>query len=404
MVGRGRAPDFAAAARPRDRWLVLAVALTAQIGFSVPEQGLPTLAGFLKADLQLSAAATGLAVSSFFFGKLLGAYAAGVVVDRIGEYRVLLAGAFLSGMLLAVAMASPLPALFALVAVAGFASSGSTPAGGRLVLEAFAPHERGLALGIRQTGVPLGGLVAAVALPAVAVAYGWRWSLVVAGAMTVVATIPLLAIRPRGRPEAAAMRPVKGRLVTRDVRLLTTWSCLLVTGQFVTLTFLALDARERTNLSLSSAVLLVAVAQVSGILGRIIWGLASDRSLAYGRKPFLIALTAGGAISALFVAGIPASASILVWGAAAVLLGFTVIGYQGLFVTMLTDAVPRARVGAAMGFAVTFNFLAIAVTPPLYGLVADVAGTYRAVWLALFVVLLAALVPASLLKSDRPAV
>lgn len=80
-------------------------ALTAQIGFSVPEQGLPTLAGFLRADLSLSAAATGLAVSSFFVGKLLGADAAGVVVDRVGEYRVLLASAFVSGSLLAVAMA-----------------------------------------------------------------------------------------------------------------------------------------------------------------------------------------------------------------------------------------------------------------------------------------------------------
>ena len=53
MLGRS-------AARPTDRWFVLGAALTAQIGFSVPEQGLPTLAGFLQADLSLSAAATGL--------------------------------------------------------------------------------------------------------------------------------------------------------------------------------------------------------------------------------------------------------------------------------------------------------------------------------------------------------
>ena len=50
----------------------------------------------------------------------------------------------------------------------------------------------------------------------------------------------------------------------------------------------------------------------------------------------------------------------------------------------------------------TFNFLAIAVTPPLRR-VAGVTGTYRAVWGALFVVLVAALVPASLVK-PKPAV
>ena len=391
------------AVRPRDRWFVLGAALTAQIGFSVPEQGLPTLAGFLQADLSLSAAATGLAVSSFFFGKLLGAYAAGVVVDRVGEYRVLLTSAFVSGSLLAVAMAFPLPLLFALVGLAGLASAGSTPAGGRLVLEAFEPKERGLALGIRQTGVPFGGLVAALTLPAIAAAYGWRWSLVAAGAMTIVATVPLLLLRPRARPVGGPMSLAKGRALTRDVRLLTAWSCLLVTGQFVTLIFLALDARERTDITLASAVLLVALAQVSGILGRVVWGFVSDRYLAHGRKPFLIAITCGSAAATLFVAAIPASASLVVWGAAAILLGFTLIGYQGLFVTMLTEAAPRDRVGAATGFAVTFNFLAIAVTPPLYGLVADVTGTYRAVWGALFVVLVASLVPASLVK-PKPAV
>jgi len=56
------------------------------------------------------------------------------------------------------------------------------------------------------------------------------------------------------------------------------------------------------------------------------------------------------------------------------------------------------RVGAATGFAVTFVGLAIALSPPFYGLVADIAGTYRAIWAVLSVVLAVAFIPALLIR------
>ena len=62
---------------------------------------------------------------------------------------------------------------------------------------------------------------------------------------------------------------------------------------------------------------------------------------------------------------------------------------------------PR-RVGAATGFAVTFTQMAISLTPPVFGFIADTAGTYRAVWGALVCFLLVALIPASLIH-ERPA-
>ena len=78
--------------------------------------------------------------------------------------------------------------------------------------------------------------------------------------------------------------------------------------------------------------------------------------------------------------------------------GLTLIGYQGLWVTMIAEAASPQRVGAATGFAVTFVTIAIASTAPLYGLVADVAGNYRSIWAALFCVLALALVPALLVR------
>jgi predicted MFS family arabinose efflux permease len=65
---------------------------------------------------------------------------------------------------------------------------------------------------------------------------------------------------------------------------------------------------------------------------------------------------------------------------------------------MVAEAAGPARVGAATGFAVTFVTIAIACTAPVYGLVADLAGSYRAIWAALSLVLALAFVPASLVR------
>jgi MFS family permease len=395
------------AARPlpaqRGSWHILGLAVVAQVGYSTLEQGIPTLTGFVKVDLGVSAFVAGLAVSALMFGKIFGSYAAGVVADQMGERRVLVYGAFATTALIALAVISPLPLLFGLLVVAGVASAAAGPAGGRLVLFAFPPNRRGLALGIRQTGIPVGGLIAAALLPWIAHDHGWRWSLAVAGGIVAVAALPL-AILGRGetsegitRRRSTAASPARNR----NLRLLTIWGCLLVTGQFAVVSFLALDLHRGAHLSLASASLLVAVAQGTGILGRVLWGAVSDRALRHGRKPLLLALTGASFVSAVVLFATPRSAPIAVLVAVAGLAGLALVGYQGLWYTMVAEAAGTERVGASTGFAVTFVFASVTITPPLYGLIADIAGTYRAIWVALAVVLAVAFIPA-LLYDDAP--
>jgi MFS transporter, ACS family, hexuronate transporter len=393
----GLAPD-----RVRDGrgpWQLLSLALVAQVGFSVVEQGIPTLTGFVKLDLGVSAFVAGLAVSSVMFGKIFGSYAAGIVADRMGERRVLMFGAFAAATLIALAMLSPLPILFPLLVVAGVAGAAASPAGGRLVLLAFPPARRGIALGIRQTGIPLGGLIAAGLLPWIARDDGWRWSLAIAGGITAAAALPL-AIFGRGSTDGVVHRTTHhvSPARNRNLRLLTIWGCLLVTGQFAVVSFLALDLHRGAHLSLASASLLVAVAQATGILGRVLWGAVSDRALPRGRKPLLLVLTAAALVSSLALFATPRSAPIAVLVAVAGLAGLALVGYQGLWFTMVAEVAGPARVGASTGFAVTFVAAAGALTPPLYGLVADLTGTYRAIWAALSILLALAFVPALLLE------
>lgn len=380
---------------------MLGVALAAQVGTSVIDQGIPTLTGFLKSDLGLSAGTAGLAVSAFAFGKIFGSYAAGVAADRLGERRVLLLGGLTTAGLVALSVAMPIGLLFALLVLAGMAGAASTPAGGRLVLLAFPRDRRGLALGIRQTGIPLGGLVAAALLPWVAHRTSWRWSLVVAACVTVTMVLPLALARierDRDAGKEATPEPLRGPARDRNIRLLTLWACLVVSGQYAVLAFLALDLHHGARLTLATASLLVALANATGIAGRVAWGAVSDRALSRGRKPLLLALTAVGLVGSLLLFATPRSAPIAVLALVAAVAGLGLIGYQGLWVTMIAEAAGPARVGAATGFAITFVTMSIALSPPLYGAVADLAGTYRAIWGALSCVLAVAFVPAALVR------
>jgi MFS family permease len=398
-----RASTTRAAARS---WRLLGAALVAQVGISVIDQGIPTLTGFIKVDLGVSAAVAGVIVSCFTFGRIFGSYGAGVAADRLGERRVLVAGGLAAGGLVALACAAPLPGLVLLLVAAGAASAASTPAGGRLVLVSFPRDRRGLALGVRQTGIPIGGLVAAALLPWIAHLTSWRWSLAVAGVIAALSVIPLVVsgLGARRRRERRRVAGPVGPSPARDrnIRLITLWGCLLVSGQYALIAFLALDLRQSAGLTLAAASLLVAVAQASGMVGRIAWGAWSDRTLAHGRKPLLLVLTAVALAGVLLLLAAPRSAPVGVLVVVAAIAGVGLIGFQGLWVVMVTEMAGPDRAGTATGFGVTFISTAIALSPPLYGLVADAAGSYRAIWVALAGVLLLAFVPAALIHEAEP--
>ena len=166
-------PAMQATAAERSPWTILGLAVGVQFGVSLVDQGVLTLTGFIKLDFGLSAFSAGLVVASFALGRIIGAYAAGVAADRLGEQRTLLVGGLATAGTVLMASLMPLPVFVPLMVMAGAAGASATPAGGRLVLLAFPRNRHGVALGIRQTGIPVGGLVAAATLPWIAHVASW---------------------------------------------------------------------------------------------------------------------------------------------------------------------------------------------------------------------------------------
>ncbi len=166
----------------RYRWVILAAGTLAQSSFSAVSVGLPALAPALRSHYRLSLGETGVVLGAVGIGMLVALLPWGLLADRVGERFVMASG--LLGAAIAVAAAAETHSFWALVGVlvvAGALGSSVNAASGRAVMGWFGAHERGLALGIRQTAIPIGGAAAAAGLPWLAAVGGTRLAFLVLG-------------------------------------------------------------------------------------------------------------------------------------------------------------------------------------------------------------------------------
>src|SRR5207302_5191985 len=100
---------------------------------------------------------------------------------------------------------------------AAVGASAASPGGTRALAAWFRPGQRGTAMGIRQTGVTVAGVVAALLLPPIAVALSWRAAfLTVAGlALLSIAAFALFYREPAAVPGPAGA-PLDPLLLLRN--------------------------------------------------------------------------------------------------------------------------------------------------------------------------------------------
>lgn len=354
----------------RYRWTILALGTVAQASYSAVFLGIPVIAPQLRAHYGLTLTEVGLVLAAANLGSVLTLLPWGLLSDRIGERAVLTAG--LGGASAALVAASFSPSLLLLVLtlmLAGAAGGSVNAASGRAVMSWFAPTERGLALGIRQTAVPLGGAVAALALPPVADAGGARAALLcVAGGCLGTALAGALGLR---EAPALSEEPL-GDLVhpLRDARMwhLSLGSGLLVPAQTSILAFTVLFLHGERGLSAGVAAGLLALMQVLGAALRIVSGRWSDR---VGRRIGPLLRLAFALASALAVSAALTEASLWLLLPALVAAGALSQSWNGLSFTAAAELAGRARSGAALGFQQTALAVGGAVTPPVFASVVE---------------------------------
>jgi sugar phosphate permease len=359
----------------RYRWVVLGVGAGGAGAFACLGMGLPALAPALRDAYGLSLTQVGLLLSAVAAGVMVTLLPWGVLTDRIGERPVLALG--LAGTAIALCGASfapSFPALLAGLLAAGMLGASATGASGRAVMGWFAHGERGLALGIRQMALPLGGGVASLTLPWIAGAGGVRGALLaLAGICATAAVAAAIWMRDAPpRPAGAGGPAPEGPAPTRDPRMwrLGAASGLLVTGQASLLGFVVLFLHDERGLGAATAAGALAAVQLGGALARLVAGRRSD--LEGMRIPLLRRIAAADAVLLGATAALVGGPGVLLYPLLLV-AGVVAMCWNGLAFTAAAEIAGRRRAGTAVSLQNTIVSVGAALAPTGFGALVHVS-------------------------------
>jgi sugar phosphate permease len=341
---------------------VLAAGTAAQTAFSAVIVGLPVLAPALRDAHGLSLVRVGVLLDAVWVGTLLTLLPWGLLADRRGERLVLGTGLGLCGAALAAAAgAENFWPLLVFLGLAGAAGASVNAASGRAVMQWFPASERGFALGVRQTAIPLGGLIATLALPALDLrdAFFFLGALCVAGGL-----IGLATIRDAEAADDALDAGALG-LILRDRRLwlLCFGSSFYLVAQLAVIGFVVLFLHDERGFSPGEAAAVLGGGQVLAAALRIGAGRWSD--LVSSRLRPLRLLGVASAVTLALAAALLDSPVYLLVGAFVLAAGLS-MAWNGLSFTAAAEIAGRARSGAALGMQQTALAAAGAIVPPAF--------------------------------------
>lgn len=366
---------------------VVGVSLAALAAGTFATVGIGALAPELQADLDFSRAEIGALTALNAAGAALASRRAGRLTDAVGPARVLILSLVLFAAMVATWALAPTGAVFmAAVLVAGLAYGGINPPT-NVVIAGQLVQRLGLFMSIKQTGVPIGGFLAGLVLPPVAIAAGWRAAFGLAALLAL--AIAVCGLRLRG---AAVLRggseEATGRSPLRERLGISLYGALMAGTQWVFLTYLVLYLTESEQLSLHLAGVALAVATAASVAGRLFWGWLSDRR---GQRVAVL-VAASAAAAAMLVLLAAGAAGPAVWPIAAV-MGAALVGWNGVFHALVADRAGPGNLGRVSGETMTFVFGGSVVVPPVLGLVSERTDSWTLLWaLAAGLAVLAALV------------
>jgi predicted MFS family arabinose efflux permease len=327
--------------------LVLATALLAS---TAAIQAVPGVLGpFLEANLRISQTQLGLLSAALTGGMALGFLPGGILTDRFGERTIMTLGVASAGLLmLAASFATNFAALAALFLIVSVGAAFAATGGAMTITRWFAPNRRGTAMGVRQTGVPLGGLVASLLLPTIALTSDWRVAARCAATGAIIVASLFWALYRDAEGASTADATTTQSSIYRNRRFVAATGCALTlqSAQACTLTYLTVDLHQTLSLSAAAAALFLALSQLGACVGRVAWGAVGDM-IGNRRALTLVSATATGCC--ILMSTIDERSNIVAVGALCLVLGLAAMSWNAVYISLVAAMAPQRSIGSALG-------------------------------------------------------
>jgi len=368
----------------------LAVTLALQVFTSLAATATAVLAPVIAADLSLSAALVGVFVGIIYAGSATASLSAGGFIARFGAIRVSQAGVVLCALaLLGLCAGAAPPSISSLLLVLspivlGLGYGPITPASSHVLVQTAPPSRMALTFSIKQTGVPAGAALAGAVLPGLALGLGWRAAFVIVALVGIAIAAGAEPSRPAldadrqpGAPLsiASALAPLRVVLRSNALVELATAGFVYAAMQVCLLSFLVVYLTETLRFPLVAAGFALTVANIGGIVGRIVWGHVADRWVRPRKMLGTLGIAAG--LCAFATATMSES-----WPAAVVIaicaaFGATAIGWNGVQLAQVARHAPPGQAATVTGASGFVTFAGVVLGPPTFALLATLIGSYR---------------------------
>lgn len=373
--------------------LVLIATLTVQSLAAMALLTLPVVAPAVALSLGISAAYAGLYVAIVYAGAMTASLMAGALVRRFGAIRASQVALTFCATGLGLCAIPSLPAMVVGALLVGLGYGPITPASSHLLARTTPLHRMSLVFSLKQTGVPLGGLLAGLIVPGLTGWSNWQAAFVMVATsclLCALAVQPLYAGLDADRDPDQRLSfgtglagPLRLVFSQRSLTVLAAVSFLFSIAQLSLTTYLVTFLHDDLGMGLIRAGVMLAVAQAAGVAGRLLWGYVADRY--FGATRTLIILT-------LMIAACAAAAPFLhymdhdvVIVLLLLLFGASAVGWNGVYLAEVARQAPRGMASMATGGTLSMTFLGVVVGPPVFGLIAGVTGSYGLAYASLLV-------------------
>jgi MFS family permease len=333
--------------------------------------------------LGLGPSAVGFYIAIVYLGAAVSSQWSAVLIRRRGPIRSSQIGLLLSAVgLVLVGMPSVWAALVGALLI-GFGYGPITPASSEMLIRTTAPARVSLVFSIKQTGVPVGGIVAGLVVPPVLVYAGSHWALGQIAGVCLLGMVLAQVLRRRldafrdlteplltiTRP-ASPMRFVWTHSVLRRLALCTlVFSTVQVSLTSYAVSFLNVDLLW----SLVSAGAALSISQAAGAAGRVLWGAVADRWRA--PRATLLGLALAMAVVGLAMPLLHSETTHAMVILLFVIYGGTAVGWNGVYLATVARLVSREQAAMATAGSLFFTYLGIVGGAPLFGIVCTALGS-----------------------------
>ncbi len=368
--------------------LPLTITLIVQAIVSMVAVTIPVLAPSAASDIGISATFAGIYVSLMYIGSMVSSLWSGDFILRYGALRVSQISLLLAGTGLILTALATIPAMIISAFVIGFGYGPVTPASSHILVRNTPSHMMSFVFSLKQTGVPLGGVLAGAIVPSLVIFAGWKSAAVYIGLFTITLVLFLHPFRQAIDDDRQPQRRISFRGVThplqmvisyRPLRRLAIISFLYAGMQLCLFTYMVIYLTEDVGMAFIAAGLTLSAAQMSGTIGRIIWGILADRYIKPGKLLGLlgVGMSLGAVATAMIQSSWPLSLILL----ATILFGGTAIGWNGVYLAEAARRAPDGQVSAATGGTLFFTFFGVVLGPPIFGGVVSTTGSYPLAYL-----------------------